>query len=76
VRSGLRLWGYFAKRPGLYRAATRMAIGALGFAGRERGRFRWLPFAGGWTKHRDLPAPQGETFQRRWARERGRRRTA
>jgi len=76
VRSGLKLWGFFARRPGLYRAATRAAMGALSLAGRERGRFRWLPFTGGWTRHRDFPAPQGETFQQRWARERGRRRAA
>ena len=32
-----------------------------------RGRFRRLPLAGGWTGHRDLPAPQGQTFQEMWA---------
>ena len=63
VRSGLQLWGFFAKRPALYRLATRVAMGALGFAGRRRGRFAWLPLARGWTKYRDFPAPQGETFQ-------------
>ena len=76
MRSGLRLWGFFARRPALYRTATRAAVAAMGLAGRERGRFKWLPFTRGWTKHRDLPAPQGETFQQRWARERGRRRAA
>ena len=30
--------------------------------------FARLPFAGGWTQHRDLPAPQGRTFQDQWAR--------
>ncbi len=70
VRSGLQLWGFFAKRPALYRFATRAAMGALGFAGRQRGRFSWLPMAKGWTKYRDFPAPQGETFQQRWKRER------
>jgi L-lactate dehydrogenase complex protein LldF len=76
VRSGLKVWGFLAKRPALYRLATRAAMGVLGFAGRDRGRFRWLPLARGWTKYRDFPAPQGETFQQRWARERGRRRAA
>src|SRR5688572_877168 len=70
VRAGLNLWGFFARRPGLYRFATRAAMGALGFAGRQRGRFTWLPMAKGWTKYRDFPAPQGETFQQRWKRER------
>src|SRR5919202_161096 len=73
IRSGLRLWGFFAKRPGLYRLATRGAMGALALAGRSRGRFKWLPFTSGWTKHRDFPAPQGATFQQRLARERVRR---
>jgi L-lactate dehydrogenase complex protein LldF len=70
VRSGLKLWGFFAKRPALYRLATRAAMGALALAGRQRGRFSWLPMAKGWTKVRDFPAPQGETFQQRWKRER------
>ncbi|MBM6596571.1 LutB/LldF family L-lactate oxidation iron-sulfur protein [Microvirga pudoricolor] len=71
VRSGLAVWGFFARRPALYRLATRLGMGALGLAGRTRGRFKWLPLARGWTKNRDFPAPQGETFQARWARERG-----
>jgi L-lactate dehydrogenase complex protein LldF len=70
VRSGLKVWGFFAKRPALYRLATRAAMGALGLMGRKQGRFKWLPLAKGWTKYRDLPAPQGETFQARWRRER------
>ncbi|QRM28648.1 LutB/LldF family L-lactate oxidation iron-sulfur protein [Microvirga sp. VF16] len=70
VRSGLKFWGFFAKRPALYRLATRAAMGALALAGRQRGRFSWLPMAKGWTKYRDFPAPQGETFQQRWKRER------
>ena len=72
VRSGLRLWSWFARRPVERGAATRLGIGALALFGRK-GRFGWLPFAGGWTKHRDLPAPQGGTFQARWRAERGRR---
>jgi L-lactate dehydrogenase complex protein LldF len=71
VRSGLRMWSWFARRPGLYRAATRLGMGALALFG-GKGRFGWLPFAGGWTKHRDFPAPQGGTFQARWRAERGR----
>jgi L-lactate dehydrogenase complex protein LldF len=51
-------------------------MGVLGLAGRDKGRFKWLPLSRSWTKHRDFPAPQGETFQSRWARERGRRRAA
>lgn len=76
VRSGLRLWGFFARRPALYRLSTRIGMGALALLGRQKGRFAWLPFASGWTKNRDFPAPQGSTFQERWKRERPRRRAA
>ncbi|GAC1338297.1 MAG: LutB/LldF family L-lactate oxidation iron-sulfur protein [Beijerinckiaceae bacterium] len=69
-RSGLRLWAFFAKRPALYRFATRIGMAALGLLGRGSGRFKSLPLAGGWTDFRDLPAPEGATFQARWARER------
>jgi L-lactate dehydrogenase complex protein LldF len=27
-----------------------------------KGRFSFLPLAGGWTKYRDLPAPESRTF--------------
>jgi L-lactate dehydrogenase complex protein LldF len=68
VRSGLAVWAFFAKRPRLYGVATAMAARLLNWAGGTRGRFSWLPLASGWTRHRDFPAPQGETFQSRWKR--------
>lgn len=67
VRSGLKLWAFLAKRPALYRFATGTIARLLG----GRGRFRHLPFAGGWTKHRDFPAPQGRTFHAQWKARRG-----
>ncbi|MFN3689285.1 LutB/LldF family L-lactate oxidation iron-sulfur protein [Salinarimonas sp.] len=70
VRSGLKLWGFFARRPTLYRLATRLSMNVLAAFGRKKGRFASLPFAGGWTRTRDFPAPQGETFQERFRRER------
>ncbi|MGH7051478.1 MAG: lactate utilization protein LutB domain-containing protein, partial [Acetobacteraceae bacterium] len=68
VRRNLALWGWLAQRPGLYRLGTRAALLALRLIGRRRGRFRWLPLAGGWTEGRDLPAPEGETFFVRYKR--------
>jgi L-lactate dehydrogenase complex protein LldF len=65
VRSGLALWGFFARRPRLYGIATNIAMRMLSAFG-KRGRFRRLPLASGWTRHRDLPAPQGATFQAQW----------
>jgi L-lactate dehydrogenase complex protein LldF len=69
VRGNLALWVFLARRPGLYRLATRAAAGALGLLGRRKGALRSLPFAGGWTKGRDLPVPQpGGTFMAQYAR--------
>ena len=70
VRGGLRFWAFFAKRPALYRLATALASRVLWLFGRSAGRFRRLPFAVGWTRHRDFPAPQGATFQAQWRRRR------
>ena len=66
MRSGLAFWAWFAKRPTLYRLATRLAAGTLGRLGRAKGRFAWLPLASGWTGGRDMPAPQGATFMARY----------
>jgi L-lactate dehydrogenase complex protein LldF len=66
TRAALALWGWLARRPGLYRVVMRTVIGALAAMGRRRGRFRRLPLAGGWTGTRDLPAPEGGTFMTQW----------
>ena len=65
ARYGLSFWGFVAKRPGLYRLTARVAARALRLLGRH-GRIRWAPLAGGWTRTRDLPAPQGGTFMSQW----------
>ncbi|MBX3499702.1 MAG: iron-sulfur cluster-binding protein [Alphaproteobacteria bacterium] len=67
VRKALGLWAFLAKRPRLYRVATGIANRALALFGRAQGRYDALPLAGGWTKHRDMPAPQtGGTFHAQW----------
>jgi len=74
VRQGLSFWAYFATRPRLYRAATRLANRLLALFGRAEGRYGSLPLAGGWTRFRDFPAPQrGGTFHAQWARHGGAR---
>jgi L-lactate dehydrogenase complex protein LldF len=69
ARTNLKLWAWFAQRPPLYRLATRAAALGLNLLGGRKGRFRSLPFAGGWTAGRDLPAPEGDTFFARYARQ-------
>jgi len=66
LRYGLGFWRFFAKRPALYRLATDLFSRAMGLAGRSKGRFSRAPFASGWTKYRDLAAPEGATFQSQW----------
>ncbi|NYZ13060.1 iron-sulfur cluster-binding protein [Azospirillum sp. RWY-5-1] len=67
MRRGLALWAWFARRPALYHHAAGLAVRALRLLGGGKGRFARLPLANGWTAHRDLPAPQGRTFQQLWA---------
>jgi len=66
LRYGLGFWAFFARRPALYRLSTDLFSRALSLAGRSKGRFRSAPFAGGWTKTRDLAAPEGASFQSQW----------
>jgi L-lactate dehydrogenase complex protein LldF len=73
IRWALQAWAALAKRAGLYHLAMRIAIPALSLFGRKRGALGWLPLAGGWTDTRDLPAPQGGTFQQAWRARQGAR---
>jgi L-lactate dehydrogenase complex protein LldF len=73
-RTGLSLWAFFARRPALYHALTGVATRVLGWAGRRHGRFRSLPLASGWTRVRDMPAPEGRSFQSLWAERQRRKR--
>jgi L-lactate dehydrogenase complex protein LldF len=67
ARAALKVWAWMAVRPRLYHLAARFGAAILGALGRRRGAFRVLPLAGAWTRHRDMPAPQGRTFQQLWA---------
>jgi L-lactate dehydrogenase complex protein LldF len=67
AKRALALWAAIATRPRLYHLAMRFAAVGLGALGGTKRSFSWLPMAGGWTKHRQLPAPEGRTFQQLWA---------
>jgi L-lactate dehydrogenase complex protein LldF len=66
-RLGLKLWAFLARHPALYRLVASMGARVLGALGRSRGRFASLPLAAAWTAHRDMPAPEGRSFQSLWA---------
>ena len=68
LRYGLGVWAFLAKRPALYHRMMAMGVGLLSILGRRKGRFRRLPLASAWTASRDMPAPQGATFQTAWRR--------
>jgi L-lactate dehydrogenase complex protein LldF len=73
-RSGLRLWAMLARRPAFYHAIVAIKARMLGWIGGRRGHFRTMPLASGWTRMRDMPAPEGRSFHSLWA-ERQRRAT-
>ena len=62
-RAGLRVWSWLATRPRLYALATRVAVRWLRMMGGREGLLHTLPFGGGWTDGRDMPAPEGRTFR-------------
>ncbi len=70
-RAALAAWAFLVGRPRLYRRVMGAAIACLAWLGRRRGRFRHMLLAGGWTSVRDLPAPQGASFQNQWRKRRG-----
>lgn len=67
TRWGLGFWAFFARHPKLYALATKFGVRILGKLGSSKGRFKRLLFAGGWTRHRDFPAPEGKSFRELWA---------
>ena len=61
-RWALAIWAFVASRPKLYRLLTRMVVRFLSLIAGKKRRIRKLPFASAWTRQRDFPAPQGQTF--------------
>ncbi|WP_404339598.1 lactate utilization protein B [Sphingomonas sp. MMS12-HWE2-04] len=60
TRRAVSLWAWVARHPRLYRLGSAIAVRAMRLFGRRW--IRSIPLAGGWTRHRDLPAPEGRTF--------------
>jgi L-lactate dehydrogenase complex protein LldF len=70
--TGLKLWGWAARRPGLYRMGTGIAAQIMRLIAGKSGRLRSLPVLSGWFAARDLAKPAAKSFQSQW---RGRART-
>ncbi|WP_199260945.1 lactate utilization protein B [Paracoccus binzhouensis] len=61
LRAGIGIWAQVARRPRLYRLATRIGLPLMRLFGKG-GWIARLPLAGGWTDHRDLPRPAARSF--------------
>ncbi|GLS99137.1 iron-sulfur cluster-binding protein [Sphingobium jiangsuense] len=71
ARWGVGLWASIARRPRLYRVVAALAAGSLRLLG-NRGWIARLPLGGGWTRHRDMPRPEGRTFMAQYRKEKRR----
>ena len=60
---GLAAWRWAAQRPAIYAMLAKVAARVLAAMGSSDRLIHVLPFGGGWTKGRDMPAPQGKTFR-------------
>ena len=66
-RWGLKSWAFLATRPKLYHRVMGLMMGAMKHLAPRTGLMKHLPMSSAWTKHRELPAPEGKTFQQMWA---------
>ena len=73
-RLGLKSWGWLARHPALYGAASTHRRAAAARACRPQWHDSPLPLGGGWTDERDMPAPAGRTFRELYERARHARR--
>lgn len=70
VRTGIKIWAFFAKRPRLYHFLMAVVSSILRLFGNKRGRLKTFPFFKGWTEYRDLPIPTDKTFHTLWNKKR------
>ena len=64
----LKAWAFAAKRPRLYHALGDAIMSFMARRAGSRGRLSQVPLLKAWTGTRDLPAPQGRSFQSVYAR--------
>ncbi len=63
---GLSVWAFAARRPALYRFASRALARFLNLLGGRKRAVHSLPLLRGWFAVRDFPAPEGRTFLEQW----------
>jgi L-lactate dehydrogenase complex protein LldF len=64
----LRVWSWFAQRPGLYAMASAVGLRVLRLLGNRQGMIKRLPLGKGWTQGRFFPAPRAKkTFRALYA---------
>jgi L-lactate dehydrogenase complex protein LldF len=62
-RAGIALWSFAIRRPALYAWLTKIGARVAAWMGGRERLIHSLPGLDGWTKGRDMPAPQGRTFR-------------
>jgi L-lactate dehydrogenase complex protein LldF len=65
-RMAISGWAWLARHPRLYKLGSTLAIKCMTLMAGNKGRLKSLPVGRGWTLWRDLPAPQGSSFQQQW----------
>jgi L-lactate dehydrogenase complex protein LldF len=68
---GLKLWGWLARRPRLYRLGTAIAARVMRAMAGKHPRLSSLPVLPGWFAARDLAKPAATSFQSQWRRRGG-----
>lgn len=59
---GLKIFMKLLQHPKVFHGVSGLGIKFLHRLGKKRGAFRSLLLSNGWTKVRDFPAPEGDTF--------------
>lgn len=62
-RAALGAWSFAVRRPRLYAALSKLGARVAAWMGGHEKLIHRLPGIDGWTKGRDMPAPQGKTFR-------------
>ncbi len=62
-RLAIRAWSYAVQRPKLYAALAAIGSRVAAWMGGKDRVIHWMPGVDGWTRGRDMPAPEGRTFR-------------